>query len=305
MKKMATLAKEDRPRFGQIVNEVKNELEKLYQELESVLGAKELEQKMLHEKLDLGLPGKPGILGAFHPVRLVIEEMTEILSHLGYSLRQGPWIETDYYNFEALNLPPDHPAREMQDTFFVDLESTEPLVLRTQTSPIQIRVMQKEPPPLRILGSGAVFRRDHDLSHLPHFHQMEGLCVDRSISMADLRGTIQFFMKEFFQVDLKVRFRPSFFPFTEPSAEVDLTCPSCQGKGCGLCKHTGWIEVGGCGLVHPQVLINSGLDPDQWQGFAFGFGIERLAMIKYRIKDIRLFPENDLRFLRQFRVCSV
>jgi phenylalanyl-tRNA synthetase alpha chain len=215
---------------------------------------------------------------------------------LGYSLRLGPLIEKDYYNFEALNIPKDHPARDMQDTFFVN----EHQVLRTHTSPIQIHSLESEKPPLRIIGVGAVFRCDSDISHLPHFHQIEGMCVDRKVSMADLKGTISFFVKEFFGEGLKTRFRPSFFPFTEPSAEVDCTCPICKGTGCSLCKQSGWIEIGGCGLINPKVFKMSNVNYPEWNGFAFGFGIERMAIIKYGIDDIRHFPENDLRFLRQF-----
>lgn len=296
MKLMASLPKEEKPQFGKKVNEVKEFLEKLYEERETKLRAQEIQSKMDNEKLDLTLPGSHQHLGSLHPVQKVTDEIVQILARLGYSLRTGPLIEKDYYNFEALNIPKDHPARDMQDTFFVDQTH----VLRTHTSPIQIHSLENEELPLRIIGTGPVFRCDSDISHLPHFHQIEALCVDEKISMADLKGTISFFVREFFGPGLKTRFRPSFFPFTEPSAEVDCSCPVCKGDGCALCKHTGWIEIGGSGLVNPKVFEHAKIEYPKWQGFAFGFGIERMAIIKYGIEDIRLLPENDLRFLRQF-----
>ncbi|GIL17345.1 MAG: phenylalanine--tRNA ligase alpha subunit [Oligoflexia bacterium] len=298
MKEMASLSKEEKPAFGKSVNEVKQALEQAYEGFETALKAKEIEEKMNSEEVDLTLPGFTRPRGSVHPVHLVINEIYSIMSRLGYAIRQGPLIELDSYNFEALNIPADHPARDMQDTFFIDKTH----VLRTHTSPIQIHSLESEKPPLRIIGTGAVFRCDSDISHLPHFHQIEGMCVDRKVSMGDLKGTISFFVKEFFGGDLKTRFRPSFFPFTEPSAEVDCTCPICKGKGCSMCKHTGWIEIGGCGLINPKVLAHAQVKYPEWQGFAFGFGIERMAIIKYGVDDIRLFPENDLRFLRQFEM---
>ncbi len=298
MKDMAKLPKEEKPLFGKLVNEVKVALETSYAEFEQKLKQAEIESKMVQEELDLTLPGVEKFSGHLHPVRIVTKQITDILSRLGYSVRLGPLIEKDYYNFEALNIPKDHPARDMQDTFFVDKNH----VLRTHTSPIQIHSMESETPPLRILGTGSVFRCDSDISHLPHFHQIEGLCIDKKVSMADLKGTISFFVKNFFGSDLKVRFRPSFFPFTEPSAEVDCTCPICKGKGCSMCKGSGWIEIGGCGLVNPKVFGFTNIKYPEWQGFAFGFGIERMAIIKYGIEDIRLFPENDSRFLEQFEL---
>ena len=296
MKDMNQLSKEDKPLFGKLVNTVKTELESAYSAREVALKDQEIDDKMNREILDLTLPGLPRTTGSRHPVDLVIDEIFGIMSRLGYALRQGPMIEPDYYNFEALNIPANHPARDMQDTFFVDKTH----VLRTHTSPIQIHTLESTKPPLRIIGTGGVFRCDSDQSHLPHFHQIEGMCVDENVSMADLKGTISFFVREFFGAGLKTRFRPSFFPFTEPSAEVDCTCPLCKGKGCSLCKHTGWIEIGGCGLVNPKVFQMAKIDYPKWQGFAFGFGIERMAIIKYGIDDIRLMPENDVRFLRQF-----
>ncbi len=296
MKHMATLSKEEKPQFGQAVNIAKKILETLYEDIESQIKNKEIQERMLIESVDFTLPSTSIEMGHPHPVQKVTEEIVQILARLGYSLRLGPLIEKDRYNFEALNIPKDHPARDMQDTFFVDKEH----VLRTHTSPIQIHSLEGETPPLRILGTGSVFRCDSDISHLPHFHQIEGMCVDRNVSMADLKGTISFFVQEFFGSGLKTRFRPSFFPFTEPSAEVDCSCPICKGKGCSLCKNSGWIEIGGAGLINPHVFKFSGVNYPHWQGFAFGFGIERMAIIKYGIPDIRLFPENDLRFLRQF-----
>lgn len=296
MKEMGKLSPEERPVFGKLVNEVKQALESVYSECEERLKAQELEQRLQVEALDLTLPAQAEPLGAQHPIAIVIEEISRILGRVGYSVRTGPLIEKDRYNFEGLNVPKDHPARDMQDTFYID----EQHVLRTHTSPIQVHVMENEKPPLRVVGVGPVFRVDSDISHSPNFHQIEGLCIDKKVSMADLKGTITFFVREFFGASLKTRFRPSFFPFTEPSAEVDCQCPICMGKGCRMCKESGWIEIGGSGLVHPNVLKFAGVPYPEWTGFAFGFGIERMAIIKYGIDDIRLFNENDVRFLRQF-----
>lgn len=296
MKEMANLPKEEKPLFGKKVNEVKSLLEQVYVEAEEALKKQEIEGKMASEELDMTLPSYTRPVGHQHPVYKVTEEIFNIMARIGYSIRTGPLIEKDYYNFEALNIPADHPARDMQDTFFIDPTH----VLRTHTSPIQIHSLESEKPPLRIIGTGPVFRCDSDISHLPNFHQIEGMCVDHKVSMADLKGTISFFVREFFGSGLKTRFRPSFFPFTEPSAEVDCSCPICKGKGCSLCKHTGWIEIGGCGLINPKVFHHAKINYPEWQGFAFGFGIERMGIIKYGIDDIRLFPENDVRFVRQF-----
>ncbi|MES2854904.1 MAG: phenylalanine--tRNA ligase subunit alpha [Bdellovibrionota bacterium] len=296
MKEMGKLSVEEKPLFGKLVNEVKQALEAIYDARETELKGQELSAKLQSESIDLTLPASGYPPGARHPISIVIEEISAILARLGYAVRTGPLIERDRYNFEALNIPKDHPARDMQDTFYVDQTH----VLRTHTSPIQVHVMETEKPPLRVIGVGPVFRADSDISHSPNFHQIEGLCVDRKVSMADLKGTITFFVREYFGKDLKTRFRPSFFPFTEPSAEVDCQCPICTGKGCRMCKDSGWIEIGGSGLVHPNVLKSAGVQYPEWQGFAFGFGIERMAIIKYGIDDIRLFNENDVRFLRQF-----
>lgn len=298
MRDMKSLTPEERPKFGQLVNEAKQSLESLYEEVEKELKRKEVSLQLETERLDMTLPGPVRPLGSQHPIEKVQDEIVSIFARLGYSVRVGPMIEKDFFNFEALNIPKDHPARDEQDTFYIDDEH----VLRTQTSPIQIHTMKAERPPLRILGPGAVFRCDYDISHLPMFHQIEGLCIDRKVSMADLKGTLAFFNREFFGSSVKTRFRPSFFPFTEPSAEVDASCALCNGKGCRMCKNSGWIEMGGCGLVHPNVLKTAGLDPSEWQGFAFGMGIERLATVKYGAEDIRLFIENDVRFLGQFPI---
>jgi phenylalanyl-tRNA synthetase alpha chain len=296
MKEMGKLPPAEKPVFGKLVNEVKQALESVYAEKEQSLKGGELQAKLQAESLDLTLPAPVEALGSKHPISMVIEEISGIMARMGYSVRTGPLIEKDSFNFEGLNIPKDHPARDMQDTFYID----ESHVLRTHTSPIQIHALFKEKPPLRLVGVGPVFRCDSDISHSPNFHQIEGFCVDNKVSMADLKGTISFFVREFFGGGLKTRFRPSFFPFTEPSAEIDCQCPICMGKGCSMCKQSGWIEIGGCGLVHPNVFKFAGVPTPEWQGFAFGFGIERMAIIKYGIDDIRLFNENDVRFLRQF-----
>jgi phenylalanyl-tRNA synthetase alpha chain len=296
MREMGKLPKEEKPQFGKEVNRVKEAFETAYQLREEQLKDSELLEKVRKAAIDVSLPGPSVVSGAKHPIHLIFNEVISILARLGYTVRTGPQIEKDWYNFEALNIPPDHPARDMQDTFYVDSSH----VLRTHTSPVQIHTLLNEKPPFRALAPGAVYRCDSDVSHSPNFHQIEGLLVDRQVSMADLKGTISFLLTEMFGSSVKVRFRPSFFPFTEPSAEFDCSCPVCSGKGCRMCKFSGWIEIGGSGLVNPRVFDAVKLDSKQWQGFAFGFGIERMAIIKYGIDDIRLFFENDLRFLRQF-----
>lgn len=298
MREMGKLSKEEKPAFGKEVNRVKEEFESAYQRREADLQGAALNAKVTAEKIDVTLPGLQLQAGAKHPIYLVQDEVIQILARLGYAVRTGPQIEKDWYNFEALNIPPDHPSRDMQDTFYIDHEH----VLRTHTSPVQIHAMLTEKPPFRALAPGSVFRCDSDVSHSPNFHQIEGLLVDHKVSMADLKGTIKFLLSELFGSSVKVRFRPSFFPFTEPSAEFDCSCPVCNGKGCRLCKQSGWIEIGGSGLVNPKVFEAVKLEPNTWQGFAFGFGLERMAMIKYGIDDIKLFYENDLRFLRQFNL---
>lgn len=296
MKDMNQLPKEERPEFGKVVNVQKGRLEEAFTLRETTLKQSELAAKVSGERLDLTLPGPWRAEGARHPINLIINEAVSILSRIGYAVRLGPQIEKDWFNFEALNMPPDHPARDLQDTFYID----DTHVLRTHTSPIQIHTMMGEKPPMRVLAPGSVFRCDSDISHSPNFHQIEGMLIDKNVSMADLKGTISYFIRELFGASMSVRFRPSFFPFTEPSAEFDCSCPICKGKGCRMCKQTGWIEIGGCGLINPKVLEAAKIDSEEWQGFAFGFGIERMAIIRYGIDDIRLFSENDVRFLRQF-----
>lgn len=298
MREMGKLPKDEKPQFGKEVNRAKGEFETAYGAREEELKNAQLNEKVARERLDVSLPGVHLEAGAKHPIQMVMDEAIAILSRLGYTVRTGPQIEKDWYNFEALNIPPDHPARDMQDTFYIDGDH----VLRTHTSPIQIHTLLSEKPPFRALAPGSVYRKDSDISHSPNFHQIEGLLVDHEVSMADLKGTITFLLGEMFGSAVKVRFRPSFFPFTEPSAEFDCSCPVCNAKGCRMCKQTGWIEIGGSGLVNPRVFEAVKLDPKVWQGFAFGFGIERMAIIKYGIDDIRLFYENDARFSRQFNV---
>jgi phenylalanyl-tRNA synthetase alpha chain len=298
MREFGKLPPAEKPAMGQLINEAKTRLEEAYTTVEKKLKLQEFASVVEKERLDLTLPGSQSAGGARHPVSIVINEIVNILARVGFSVRQGPLIETDRHNFTALNIPEDHPSRDLQDTFYIDAAH----VLRTQTSPIQVRAMESEKPPIRVLAPGSVFRSDSDISHSPNFHQIEGLVIDRKVSMADLKGTLNYFVNEFFGKGLKTRFRPSYFPFTEPSAEVDCSCPICKGKGCRMCKQSGWIEIGGSGLVNPKVLQNCKLDPEEWQGFAFGFGVERMAIIKYGIDEIRLFSENDMRFLRQFEI---
>lgn len=290
---MAQVSKEEKPRFGQELNKLKNEVQDRYEKIKATFSGQE-EQK---EFLDLTLPGRKNFIGRKHPLIAVADEIKSIFSALGFAIEDGPEIETDFYNFEALNIPKTHPARDMQDTLYI----TEDIVLRTHTSPVQIRVMQKQKPPIRMIAPGRVYRRDTpDASHSPFFHQVEGLAVGEDVSFADLKGVIQAFARQMFGADVKVRFRPSFFPFTEPSAEYDFSCTFCGGKGCRVCKNTGWIEISGAGMVHPNVFNAAGVDPEKYTGYAFGMGIDRIAMLKYDINDIRLFFENDLRFLKQF-----
>lgn len=296
---MGKLLAEERPKIGQIVNEIKAELEQVISEKTAILEKKALEFKLANEKVDITLPGRHPNQGHLHPVTLTLREMKKIFMRMGFDVMEGPEIENDYFNFEALNLPKDHPARDMQDTFYI----TNEFLLRTQTSPIQARTMQASEPntPIRMIAPGTVYRCDYDATHSPMFHQVEGLVVDKNISLADLKGTLELFLKEIFGSSVKVRLRPSYFPFTEPSVEVDISCVICGGKGCRVCKNSGWLEILGSGMVHPNVLRMSGYDPNKMSGFAFGMGVERIAMLKYGIDDLRLFFENDLRFVRQFR----
>ena len=295
LKKVGSLSSEERPEFGRQVNEVKKILE------EGIKAKKdELKKKAsLDEKKDFfdpTLPGERPARGTLHPITQVMDEVISIFTFMGFEVAEGPEIESDYYNFEALNIPKDHPARDMQDTFYI----TDDIVLRTHTSPFQIRTMEKESPPVRIIAPGKVYRCDSDISHTPMFHQVEGLFVDEGVSFAHLKGILKIFVHEVFGRDTALRFRPSFFPFTEPSAEVDVQCVICKGKGCRLCSNSGWLEILGAGMVDPEVFKSVNYDSEKWTGFAFGMGIERIAMLKYGIDDIRLFFENDLRFLKQF-----
>lgn len=293
---MKDLPKEERPAFGKILNQFKTDVETIFEERAAVLKEEEMQKKYEAEKVDITLPGKMRKAGALHPITLVKNQLIDIFAGMGFKVFEGPEIETDYYNFTALNTPKDHPARDMQDTFYL----SENLLLRTQTSAGQIRVMEKETPPIKILSPGRVFRSDDDATHSPMFHQMEGLVVDEGITLCDLQGMLSEFAKKMFTSATKVRLRPSYFPFTEPSVEVDLSCSECGGKGCRLCKGTGWIEVLGAGMVNRHVLENCGVDPDKYTGFAFGMGIERIAMLKYGVNNIRALFENDVRLLEQF-----
>nr|WP_330381803.1 phenylalanine--tRNA ligase subunit alpha [Defluviitalea phaphyphila] len=294
---MKNLSPEERPAIGQLANNIREAIEEKIEEVKNELMKKEQEERLKSEVIDVTMPGKKRRLGHRHPMNLVVDEIKEIFLGMGYKIAEGPEIETEYYNFEALNIPKEHPARDEQDTFYIN----ENFMLRTATSPIQVRVMEKEKPPIRIICPGKVYRSDEvDATHSPVFHQLEGLVVDKNITFADLKGALEVFAKELFGDKVKVRFRPHFFPFTEPSAEMDISCVACGGKGCNICKGSGWIEILGCGMVHPKVLKMAGIDPDIYTGFAFGMGLERLAMSKYGVKDLRLFVENDVRFLEQF-----
>ncbi|MEO2068528.1 MAG: phenylalanine--tRNA ligase subunit alpha [Desulfurobacteriaceae bacterium] len=297
LKTIPSLPQEERKEFGKACNILKGEIEKLIKEKLQHFKKIERKEKLQKEWIDVTLPGRSKEIGSLHVVTKTLNEIVTIFTSMGFSVAEGPEIETDFYNFEALNIPKGHPAREMQDTFYI----TDDIVLRTHTSPVQVRVMEKQKPPIQIIAPGKVYRKDADVTHTPMFHQVEGLMVDEKVTFADLKGILELFLKEMFGQDTKVRFRPSYFPFTEPSAEVDIGCVICGGKGCKVCKGTGWLEILGCGMVDPAVFKSVGLDPEVYQGFAFGMGVERIAMLKYGIDDLRLFFENDLRFLRQFR----
>jgi phenylalanyl-tRNA synthetase alpha chain len=298
LKGMGALSAEERPRIGLIVNDVRTELEDIIQSKGEAFKQAELARKLASEKIDVTLPGRRVNVGHKHPLTVTLKRIKDIFMRMGFAIAEGPEVENDYYNFEALNLPKDHPARDMQDSFYI----TEEFLLRTHTSPVQVRTMQAATPnqPIRIIAPGKVYRRDYDATHSPMFHQVEGLVIDEDISFADLKGTLELFIHEIFGKDVGVRFRPSFFPFTEPSAEVDISCVMCGGNGCRVCSGTGWLEILGAGMVHPRVLEMSNFDPGKVSGFAFGMGVERIAMLLYGIDDLRLFYENDLRFLRQF-----
>lgn len=292
---MGQVDPKERPILGALANEVRTALENALEARGKILTDLELSSRLMKERLDLSLPGRRPPRGTKHPINLVLDDLKRIFISMGFKVVEGPEIETDYYNFEALNVPKEHPARDMQDTFYI----TDDFLLRSQTSPVQVRVMEKQKPPVRIIAPGRVYRRDADATHTPMFHQVEGLVVDKGITFGDLKGTLMELSRQLYG-DRKVRFRPSFFPFTEPSAEMDVSCIVCGGKGCRVCKGSGWLEVLGSGMVHPHVLEMVGYDPDEVTGFAFGIGVERLAMTRYGIDDIRLLYENDLRFLQQF-----
>ena len=297
MKRMKDIPPEKRPSFGKQINAFRDKLEAEFAAREERLKKREMQKKIETEKIDVTMPGKRTAKGALHPVTLVKNQLVDIFAGMGFEIFEGPEIETDYYNFTALNTPADHPARDMQDTFYI----SDNLLLRTQTSAAQIRAMEKKKPPIKMLSPGRVFRSDDDATHSPMFHQMEGLVVDRGITMCDLKGMLDEFARTMFSGNSKTRLRPSYFPFTEPSVEVDVSCSACGGKGCSLCKGTGWIEVLGAGIVNRRVLENCGIDADEYSGFAFGMGVERIAMLKYGINNIKLLTENDTRFLGQFK----
>ena len=297
MKEMGKLSKEDRPAMGKLANEVRSFVEDALSEKSEALKKEAAAAKLKDETLDVTVPGKKPVYGKKHPLTTVLDDLKDIFIGMGFSIAEGPEVELDYYNFEALNIPKDHPARDTQDTFYID----DNIVLRTQTSPVQVRVMENQKPPIRVIAPGKVFRSDTvDATHSPVFHQIEGLVVDKGITMADLKGTLEVFVKKLYGEDTKLRFRPHHFPFTEPSAEVDISCFNCGGKGCRICKGEGWIEILGCGMVHPKVLKNCDIDPEIYSGFAFGIGLERVTMFRYDIDDLRLFFENDIGFLKQF-----
>ena len=297
LKGMKDVQPEERPLIGQMVNDTREHIEKLLEETRAKLEAAERELKLRKEVIDVTLPARKNRVGHRHPNTIALEEVERIFIGMGYEVVEGPEVEYDYYNFEALNIPANHPAKDEQDTFYIN----DQIVLRTQTSPVQVRVMEQGKLPIRMIAPGRVFRSDEvDATHSPSFHQIEGLVIDKNITFADLKGTLAEFARELFGEDTRVKFRPHHFPFTEPSAEVDVTCFKCGGTGCRFCKGSGWIEILGCGMVHPRVLQMSGIDPEEYSGFAFGVGLERIALLKYEIDDMRLLYENDDRFLRQF-----
>lgn len=297
MKTLGNLSPEERPKVGALINAAKEKVQTALNTHKDNLEQAALNKKLAAEQIDVTLPGRGQPTGSIHPITRTLERIESFFTNIGYSVEEGPEVEDDYHNFEALNIPGHHPARAMHDTFYFNAN----MLLRTHTSPVQVRSMEAQQPPIRVVCPGRVYRCDSDMTHSPMFHQVEGLLVDTDISFADLKGTIEEFLRVFFEQQFEVRFRPSFFPFTEPSAEVDIQCVICKGNGCRVCKQTGWLEVMGCGMVHPNVLRMSGVDPEKYSGFAFGMGAERLAMLRYGVNDLRLFFDNDLRFLSQFR----
>lgn len=296
LKLLSNIPADERPAFGKLINEIKVAIEHDIDAKESLLRREELNNRLVSEAIDYTLPGRYTSPGSRHPISRVLQEITDIFANMGFDIEVGPEVELDYYNFEALNIPKDHPARDMQDTFYI----SDDVLLRTHTSPVQVRIMERKKPPLKFIVPGKVYRCDADVTHSPMFHQVEGLMVDTDIAFSDLKGVIEIFFHSIFSKETPVRFRPSFFPFTEPSAEVDIGCIFCKGAGCRVCKGSGWLEVMGAGMVNPRVFEMAGYDPDIYTGFAFGMGVERITMLKYAIDDLRLFFENDIRFLRQF-----
>ncbi|HID45400.1 MAG TPA: phenylalanine--tRNA ligase subunit alpha [Chromatiaceae bacterium] len=296
LKQLGKLSKEERPKAGQAINKAKQTLQKAIEARKTALEQAALEARLEKERIDVTLPGRGMDKGGLHPVTRTMARIEEIFASAGFKVAEGPEIEDDYHNFEALNIPAHHPARAMHDTFYFDAHR----LLRTHTSPVQVRVMKDAEPPFKVIAPGRVYRCDSDVTHTPMFHQVEGFMVDAHVSFADLKGIMHSFLKAFFEKDLKVRFRPSYFPFTEPSAEVDMECVMCGGEGCRVCSHTGWIEILGCGMIHPEVFGHVGIDTEKYSGYAFGLGVERMTMLRYGVNDLRLFFENDLRFLRQF-----
>lgn len=296
LRKLGDVSPEERPALGKLTNDIKEELSRKIDESLEHLSSSGRQDALLTERIDVTLPGRGLEYGKLHPITKTSHEICEIFASLGFSIAEGPEVELDYYNFEALNIPKDHPARDMQDTLYV----SDNVLLRTHTSPVQVRVMERMQPPVRIISPGKVYRRDSDVSHTPMFHQVEGLLVNRGISLGDLKGVLAYFVHQMFGAYTALRFRPSFFPFTEPSAEVDIQCVMCGGSGCRVCGQSGWLEILGSGMVDPEVFKAVGYDPEEYTGFAFGLGVERIAMLKYGISDIRLFYENDVRFLAQF-----
>ena len=298
LKNLGTLPADERPAAGQAINRIKGEIQERLESRRSSLADAAISERLKSETVDISLPGRGSPAGGLHPVTLTMNRIDRMFGKLGFDVAEGPEVEDDFHNFEALNIPAHHPARAMHDTFYFD----DGMLLRTHTSPVQIRVMENQEPPLRVIAPGRVYRCDSDLTHTPMFHQVEGLLVDEDVSFSVLKGTLEEFLKMFFeQEDLQTRFRPSYFPFTEPSMEVDISCVICAGNGCRVCSQTGWLEVLGCGMVHPELFRHTGVDGEKYTGYAFGMGVERLAMLRYGVNDLRLFFENDLRFLRQFR----
>ncbi|PPD35479.1 MAG: phenylalanine--tRNA ligase subunit alpha [Methylomonas sp.] len=297
MKELGNLDPEQRKSVGQVINTAKNSFQDALDNRKATLESAELQARLASECVDVTLPGRGQAISGLHPVTITLRRIAKIFASVGFDVVEGPEIEDDYHNFGALNIPEHHPARAMHDTFYFDAHT----VLRTHTSPVQIRVMESEQPPLKVIAPGRVYRCDSDLTHTPMFHQVEGFLVDTNVSFADLKGVVFEFLRAFFEKDIQVRFRPSYFPFTEPSAEVDIECVMCDGKGCRVCSHTGWLEVMGCGMIHPEVFKSVNIDNERYSGFAFGMGVERLAMLRYGINDLRMFFENDLKFLQQFK----